>query len=94
MKNFFEKIIQRTKDLLEFRYTTKSFSQFGEDLIIDNALDILKEKNISYLDIGANHPYFLSNSYYFYRKGANGTLVEPDPFLCKILKKKDPMIMF
>ena len=41
---------------MDFRYTRKSFSQFGEDLILENALNILKEKNISYLDIGANHP--------------------------------------
>lgn len=90
MKNIFNKIKERTKDLLDFRYTRKSFSQFGEDLILENALNILKEKNISYLDIGANHPYLISNSYYFYRKGATGTLIEPDPLLYKNLKKKRP----
>lgn len=63
MKNFFNKIIARTKDLLDFRYTRKSFSQFGEDLIIESALNIIKEKNITYLDIGANHPFLISNTY-------------------------------
>lgn len=90
MRNIFNKINERTKDLLDFRYTRKSFSQFGEDLIIESALNILKEKNISYLDIGANHPCFISNSYYFYKKGASGTLIEPDPILYKNLKKKRP----
>lgn len=90
MKNILNKIKERSKDLMDFRYTRKSFSQFGEDLILENALNILKEKNISYLDIGANHPYLISNSYYFYRKGATGTLVEPDPVLYKNLKKKRP----
>ncbi|MDC0961675.1 hypothetical protein OAR40_04400 [Candidatus Pelagibacter sp.] len=46
MKNTFDKIIRRTKDLLDFRYTRKSFSQFGEDLIIESALNIIKEKII------------------------------------------------
>ena len=94
MKHLFEKIFLRSKnlidDLVDFRFTKKSFSQYGEDLIIENALNILREKSISYLDIGANHPCLISNSYYFYRKGATGTLIEPDPFLYKILKKKRP----
>ena len=90
MINIFNKIINRTKDLIDFRYTRKSFSQFGEDLIIENALNIIKEKNVSYLDIGANHPFLLNNSYYFYRKGKTGTLIEPDPLLYKNLKKKRP----
>ena len=94
MKNILNKIIERSKDIMDFRYTRKSFSQFGEDLILENALNILKEKNISYLDIGANHPYLISNSYYFYRKGATGTLIEPDPLLYKNLKKKDLKIIF
>lgn len=90
MRNILNKIKERSKDLMDFRYTRKSFSQFGEDLIIEKALNILKEKNISYLDIGANHPYLISNSYYFYRKGATGTLIEPDPLLYENLKKKRP----
>lgn len=70
------------------RYGSGSFSQFGEDLIIHQALSIIGERNISYLDIGAHHPYCLSNTYYFYRKGYSGVLVEPDPYLCKKLKKR------
>lgn len=90
MKNTFNKIIRRTKDLLDFRHTRKSFSQFGEDLIIESAFNIIKEKNITYLDIGANHPFLISNTYYFYRNGSTGTLIEPDPTLYKNLKKKRP----
>jgi FkbM family methyltransferase len=40
-----------------------------------------------YLDIGANEPKYISNTYYFYEQGGNGILVEPNPFLCKKLKK-------
>tara|TARA_B110000037_G_scaffold127467_1_gene145014 strand:- start:214 stop:915 length:702 start_codon:yes stop_codon:yes gene_type:complete len=91
MKSLLNKYLKRAKELLYFRYTRKSFSQFGEDLILEQALDIIKDKNISYLDIGANHPYFLSNTYYFYSKGSYGTLIEPDPKLFRILKKKRPL---
>jgi FkbM family methyltransferase len=91
MKAIINKIIKRSKDVLDYRYTRKSFSQFGEDLIIEHALNNINEKNISYLDIGANHPCFINNSYYFYKKGFTGTLIEPDPSLYKILKKKRPL---
>lgn len=59
----------------------KSYSQCGEDLIVDfifNALDIKKP---SYLDIGAHDPTYLNNTYLFYEKGCRGVNVEPDPFL-------------
>ena len=94
MINIFNQIKDRAKDLMDFRYTRKSFSQFGEDLIIESALNIIKEKNITYLDIGANHPFLISNTYYFYRNGSTGTLIEPDPTLYKDLKKKDLLILF
>lgn len=65
-----------------------SYSQTGEDLII---LDLLKvelgKKNISYMDIGANEPRFLNNTYLMYKNGARGILVEPNIKLCKKLKK-------
>ena len=46
----------------------RSFSQEGEDLIIQR---ILKENNIKfidlfYFDIGAGHPVKYSNTFYFY----------------------------
>lgn len=91
MKNLVSKYFEIAKDLLDFRYTRKSFSQFGEDLILEQAFNIINDKNISYLDIGANHPYLLSNTYYFYRRGSYGTLIEPDPKLFRILKKKRPL---
>ena len=68
----------------------KSYSQCGEDLIVDY---ILREMSITrpyYLDIGANHPRRLSNTYIFYRRGARGVLVEPNPLLAKQLAKRRP----
>jgi len=66
------------------------YSQFGEDIIINhlfNQLDILKP---SYLDIGANQPKYISNTYLFYEKGSRGVLLEPNPHLFNKLKKQRP----
>jgi FkbM family methyltransferase len=42
----------------------------------------------SYLDVGAHHPVFLSNTYLFYEKGCSGVCVEPDPTLFSEIKRK------
>ena len=44
-------------------------------------------RKVSYLDIGANHPTRLSNTYLFYRRGNKGVLVEPDADLCRGLRR-------
>lgn len=56
-----------------------SYAQCGEDLIVDYVLAMLDVGTVSYLDIGAHHPRYLSNTYYFYRQGGRGVCVEPDP---------------
>ncbi len=56
-----------------------SYAQCGEDLIVDYVLAVLDVDKVSYLDIGAHHPRYLSNTYYFYRQGGRGVCVEPDP---------------
>lgn len=74
-------------------YHKKSFSQCGEDIII---LDIFTKKSIDkirYLDIGANHPYRLSNTALFYLKNNTknyGIIVEPNPSLFKLLSHSRP----
>jgi len=65
------------------KYGKLSYSQSGEDVIMDfifKAVGILKP---SYLDIGAHHPFFLNNTALFYRSGCSGINVEPDPSLIK-----------
>jgi len=90
MKNFFYKVKRKISDIIDFRYRSRSFSQTGEDLIINFALTEIGEQNVTYLNIGANHPCSISNTYYFYNKGLSGTIIEPDPILYKKLKKKRP----
>jgi FkbM family methyltransferase len=70
---------------------TPSYSQCGEDLIVEFVLkNNLKVKNINYLDIGTNHPVKFNNTYKFYQQGSTGVLVEPDYDLFTILKNKRP----
>ncbi len=77
-----------------FNTKSKSFwdkntlSQSGEDAIISFAtmtLGIPLDKTI-YLDLGANHAKELSNTYFFYKNGARGVLVEANPNLIPELK--------
>ena len=67
-----------------------SYSQCGEDIIVDFILGQLKLKDPSYLDIGAHHPYYLSNTAWFYARGWRGVSVEPDPQLFAVIKKERP----
>lgn len=87
-----EHFIRLAKKISKFRkiYYKKSYSQQGEDIIIESVLKQFGKKNITYLDIGAHHPYYLSNTYYFYKKGHTGVCVEPDTKLCKLIQKKRP----
>jgi FkbM family methyltransferase len=66
------------------------YSQFGEDLILSHLFYQLDIKKPTYLDIGANEPRYISNTYFFYLKGSTGVLIEPNPFLYKKLKSMRP----
>jgi FkbM family methyltransferase len=68
-----------------------SYSQAGEDLLVDFVLKkICGSRSIRYLDIGAHHPFYLSNTALFYAAGGHGILVEPDPYFAKLLRSKRP----
>jgi FkbM family methyltransferase len=69
----------------------KSFSQSGEDLIMDFVLKnhYTTEKPL-YLDIGAYDPKVFSNTYLFYQRGSSGVLVEPDPDLARNIRQERP----
>jgi FkbM family methyltransferase len=53
-------------------------------------LDTLGIRRPRYLDLGAHHPYYLSNTYLFYRRGARGVNVEADPRLAARLRRARP----
>jgi hypothetical protein len=75
------------------RKNKKTFSQFGEDLFIENFF--LSQKKGKYVDLGAFHPMRLSNTYLLYKKGWSGTNVDLNPItidLFNIARKKDKNI--
>ena len=65
-----------------------SYSQCGEDLILQYLFMVLGIGRVSYLDVGAHHPTYLSNTYLFYELGGQGVCVEPDPSLFAEFPKK------
>lgn len=71
-----------------------SYSQCGEDLNVDFTFRFLRELKpggkLTYMDVGAHHPMEINNTYYFYRKGFRGVLVEPNGAYCEALRKVRP----
>lgn len=54
---------------------------------MENVYGISADK-VKYMDLGANHWCRGSNSYYFYKRGGKGILLEANPLLCRKLEKK------
>ena len=63
------------------KYVWGSFSQKGEDLIIERIIGN-KEKGF-YIDIGAHNPNVFNNTKRFYVKGWSGINIEPNLILIK-----------
>ncbi|MFZ5765135.1 MAG: FkbM family methyltransferase [Thermodesulfobacteriota bacterium] len=70
------------------QFPLSSYSQSGEDIIVQRVLGRMGVKEVRYLDIGANDPVRLNNTYLLYKKGGRGVLVEPDPALCRRLSRR------
>jgi FkbM family methyltransferase len=85
--NLFEKVYNKFFDKA-YSSQRVSYSQCGEDLIVDFLLTwVLGIKNPTYLDIGAHHPFKLNNTYLFYKRGLTGVNIEPDILLFNDLIK-------
>ena len=67
-----------------------SFAQSGEDLIAFFIFRVLNMLDITYLDIGADDPIRMSNTYLFYTLGFRGVLVEPNVTMCERLRATRP----
>lgn len=67
-----------------------SYSQAGEDMIVNYLFSSLNIPYPTYLEIGTNQPVLCNNTYFFYHKGCKGVCVEPDTEMYKIIKKKRP----
>ncbi len=87
------KILTKIFNRLNFRlypyyiHRKDSFSQCGEDIIINHVFQQLNIQKPSYIDIGAHHPFYLNNTAFFYLKGSKGINIEPDPTLFSVFEK-------
>ena len=68
------------------------YSQLNEDAIVIMLLHALELKysDITYLELGTNHPVNLNNTYGLYRLGACGILVEPNKDLHNFIEAIRP----
>ena len=76
-KRFFVYSLIELKNKIIMQLLKNSYSQKGEDLIIDKYLGW--KKRGFYVDIGAGDGCRFSNTKRFYRKGWGGINIEPDP---------------
>lgn len=95
MRDLLKKLLStKTRNILRslqpsFFFRKASYSQVGEDIIIEFLLGmLLGERPKKYLDVGANHPFHLSNTALLYKHGGSGTLIEPDPYFASLLRSK------
>lgn len=72
-------ILSSLNRLLLGRSLKYSFAFTGEDRILESLYKPLITYNGFYVDVGCNHPVFLSNSYSFYRKGWRGICIDANP---------------
>lgn len=79
IKNRLASLRNKTSGIANFEKT--SYSQSGEDLIIEFLFNQLGLRNPSYIDIGAHDPFYLNNTAIFYKKGCRGINIEPDSSL-------------
>jgi FkbM family methyltransferase len=64
-----------------------TYAQFGEDLIILNIFHMLGLTQPSYLDVGAHHPFNISNTALLHARGSRGINVEANPNLIEAFHK-------
>lgn len=83
---FYEKMIQAMDHPHQW-YGSRTYAQHGDDLAILNIFGCLRILEPSYLDIGAHHPFELSNTALLYVRGSRGINVEANPVLIEAFQK-------
>jgi FkbM family methyltransferase len=90
MSKILKKVNSIYNRILRFNYEHVSYSQCGEDIIIRHIFSMRNLKQFSYLDVGANQPFFLNNTALFYIKGCRGLNIEANSLLIKKFKSQRP----
>jgi FkbM family methyltransferase len=86
LRNLVKRIFHKIPDK-----TLYTYSQCGEDRILQYLFKQLNVSMPSYIDIGAHHPTILSNTQLFYTNGSRGINIEPDPDLIDSFYKERPL---
>ena len=68
--------IKSKKGKNELPVPLNSYSQCGEDLLVDYIFKLRGIERPSYLDIGAHDPYYLSNTALFIREEAEELILK------------------
>jgi FkbM family methyltransferase len=86
--------LKRGWSFVKARYAPRGaricFAQYGEDRVMFEILKKHLNGPLSYIDIGAHHPYFGNNTYLFYREGGRGVVIEPNRSLLQTFKRIRP----
>ncbi|WP_018700264.1 FkbM family methyltransferase [Amorphus coralli] len=69
------------------RFGIASYSQTGEDRIIDA---ILGDRQGYYVDVGCNHPVRCSSTFFFYRRGWRGLCIDANEALVALYRRARP----
>jgi FkbM family methyltransferase len=69
--------ISLTKQRCFNTYARRSYSQEGEDMILDRFFE--QRSTGFYVDVGAHHPQRFSNTYRLYRRGWRGLNIDANP---------------
>lgn len=87
-----KKIIRRIRrikgGLFEFDFYKPSYSQEGEDMILNRIFE--GKQNGFFIDVGAHHPFRFSNTYHFYKLGWRGINIDPLPTSKLLFEKYRP----
>lgn len=76
--------------IFQGRSTHYSFSYTGEDRILEGLIKPKTGEKGFYVDVGCNHPEFLSNTFLFYRLGWRGICIDANKDLVKKYKYRRP----
>jgi FkbM family methyltransferase len=92
MFNLIIKIFYKIKGKLyqNSYYGTNSYSQCGEDILVQYIFNLRGIANPTYMDIGCNHPFYLSNTAIFYVKGSRGINIDANPKLIEAFNMERP----
>ncbi|MEZ2335357.1 FkbM family methyltransferase [Mucilaginibacter sp. RCC_168] len=69
-------------------YGVRAYSSEGEDLILKRIFD--KKQNGVYIDVGAHHPFRVSNTYLLYKQNWTGINIDPMPGSKALFDKHRP----